>query len=162
MSTDVGLFARDFDSLAAGQTFRTRGRTIVEADVAAFSGVTGDFHPQHTDAVWAADSIFGERIAHGMLVLSCAVGLVPFDPDRVMALRRISRATFKAPVRFGDTIRAEGRVEALRPLDAGSGLVETAWRVVNQDGVAVILATIQVVWRREPAARTGKTGRVAA
>ncbi len=108
------LLARDFDALAEGDSFATRGRTVTEADVVAFSALTGDWHPQHADAVWAASSSFGERIAHGMLVLSFALGLVEFDPDRVVALRGLTRATFKAPVRIGDTIRAEASVASLR------------------------------------------------
>jgi len=145
--TGAPLFGRDFDDVEVGASFSSPGRTVTEADVVAFAGLSGDFHPQHTDAVWAERSMFGERIAHGMLVISYALGLVPFDPDRVMALRQV-RSKFKAPVRLGDTIRVEGGVEAVRPLDAGSGLVDTAWRVLNQDGAAVALASVQVVWRR--------------
>ncbi len=146
--TAAALFSRDFDAVEVGETFRSRGRTITESDVVAFATLSGDFHPQHVDAVWAADSIFGERIAHGMLVLSYALGLVPFEPERVMALRQV-RSKFKAPVKLGDTIRAEGSVEAVKPLNEESGLVDTSWRVVNQDGAAVALASVQVVWRRD-------------
>ena len=59
-----------YEELEAGQTFTTRGRTVTEADVVGFAALTGDWHPQHTDAVWAAESPFGERIAHGLLVVS--------------------------------------------------------------------------------------------
>ena len=89
---------------------RPRGRTVTEADVVAFAALTGDCHPQHTDAEWAASSPFGERIATGMLVLSCAGGLVPFDPERVVALRRVGDVVFKRPVRFGDTLRVSGKM----------------------------------------------------
>ncbi|HEX8073684.1 MAG TPA: MaoC/PaaZ C-terminal domain-containing protein [Thermoleophilaceae bacterium] len=143
-----GLFSRWFDALAEGERFVSRGRTITEADIVAFSALTGDWHPQHADAVWAASSDFGERIAHGALVLSFSLGLVDFDPDRVMALRRISNATFKAPTRIGDTIRVEGRVASLRPIDARAGLVETGWRVVNQHGRGVVVFSVDVLWRR--------------
>ena len=54
---------------------------------------------------------FGERVAHGMLVLSYAVGLMPFDPERVVALRGLESVTFKRPVRIGDTIRVRSRVD---------------------------------------------------
>jgi 3-hydroxybutyryl-CoA dehydratase len=89
--------ALDFDGLKPGQRFTTRARTITESDVVAFATLTGDLHPQHVDADWAAASRFGERVAHGMLVLSYAVGLVPLDPDRVVALRRVREAVFKRP-----------------------------------------------------------------
>ena len=65
-----GLFSSGFDELEAGQSFRTYGRTITESDLTGFAGLTGDHHPLHTDAEWAARSRFGGRIAHGMLLLS--------------------------------------------------------------------------------------------
>ena len=139
-------------ALQPGASFATPGRTITESDVVSFSALTGDWHPQHADAQWAAASAFGERIAHGMLVLSYAVGLVPFDPDRVVALRRVREATFKRPVRLGDTIRVKGRVSELRPLDDQVGLVECAWTVVNQDDRAVARMVVEALWRREDAA----------
>src|SRR3954453_6337449 len=114
--------AQDFDALNVGDRFATRGRTITESDVASFAALTGDMHPQHTDAVWAAGSPFGTRIAHGMLVVSYALGLLAFDPERVIALRRIRHATFKRPVLIGDTIHGECRIESLEPVDATTGL----------------------------------------
>ena len=60
------------------------------------------------DADWAAGSRFGEQIAHGLLVLSFAVGLLPLDPERVVALRRVGDAVFKQPVKIGDTVHVEG------------------------------------------------------
>src|ERR671938_598898 len=92
------VLARDFEALEPGASFTTRGRTITEADVVSFAALTGDWHPQHTDEVWAAASPFGERIAHGMLLISCAIGLVPLDPERAVALRRLSEVVFKRPV----------------------------------------------------------------
>jgi acyl dehydratase len=148
---DGRLLSRDFDALEAGLTFGSRARTITEADIVGFSALTGDWHPQHSDAVWAAESEFGERVAHGMLVLSVAVGLVELDPDGVVALRRIRTATFKAPVAIGDTIRAEGTVARLRTVDRATGLVETRWRVVNQDGVLVASLSLEILWRRATA-----------
>ena len=142
------LFGRDFDSLETGRPLLSRGRTITEADLVGFSALTGDWHPAHSDAVWAAGSEFGERVAHGLLVLSFAVGLVDYDSDWVMALRRVSRATFKAPVKIGDTIRVEVSVGSTRPLDARAGLVETRWRVLNQHEKAVAVFSIELIWRR--------------
>lgn len=158
--TAPSLFSRDLDSIAVGEQSVSRGRTVTEADVVAFAGLSGDFHPLHTDATWAERSVFGERIAHGMLVLSYALGLMPFEPDRVLALRQV-RAKFRAPVRIGDTIRAEGTIDAIKVLDAGTGLVDLTWRVLNQDGATVVLASIQVLWRRG-SARAAEGGEVAA
>jgi len=145
------LFSAPFDSLSAGARFTTRGRTVTEADVVAFAGLTGDYHPQHTDAEWAAQSPFGERIAHGMLVLSYAAGLVPFDPIRVMALRKVRDVVFKRPVKLGDTIRVEGKLSEVKPVDDNSGLVAVALNVTGAGGKTVMRATVEVLWRRQAA-----------
>jgi 3-hydroxybutyryl-CoA dehydratase len=149
--TDTMSWWAPFEALETGQQFTTRGRTVTEADVVSFAALTGDWHPQHADAQWAAASPFGERIAHGLLVVSLAAGLVPFDPGRVVALRRVSDATFKRPVRFGDTLHVEGRVKELSPASEEAGLVTFAWNVVNQDGRTVCRASVEVLWRREVA-----------
>ena len=148
------MLALDFDDLSTGDSFVTRGRTVTEADVVSFACLTGDMHPQHTDAAWASSSLFGERIAHGMLVVSFAFGLLPLDPDRVVALRGVRDAVFKRPVAFGDTIHAVGRVDKLAPLDAFTGLVTVRLEVVNQRTLTVARAGVDVVWRRgDPAVR---------
>lgn len=138
----------DFDALPEGARFRSRGRTIAEADLVSFAGLTGDFHPLHTDAEWAAESEFGGRVAHGMLLLSYCVGLAPFDPTYVLALRGLERVVFKRPVRIGDTIRLEGEVAAKRELDQATGLVDFDWKVLNQRDELVARARPRVVWRR--------------
>jgi acyl dehydratase len=145
----MNVFERKFDSLSLGDRYATRGRTIGESDITAFATLTGDTHPQHTDAEWAASSRFGERIAHGLLVLSYAAGLMPFDPERIVALRRVADVVFKQPVRIGDTLHVEGEITGLREIDASTGLVETRWRVMNQRGKLVTLARVELVWRRE-------------
>jgi 3-hydroxybutyryl-CoA dehydratase len=141
-----------FEDLAAGQAFTTRGRTVTEADVVGFAALTGDWHPQHTDAVWAAESAFGERIAHGLFVISLAGGLVPFDPERVVALRRIGDVVFKRPVKLGDTLRVQGRVAEAAEVSDEAGLVAFNWNVVNQDGRTVCRARVEVLWKRDGAA----------
>ena len=143
------MIQTDFDGIREGDRFATRGRTITEADVVWFAAMTGDGHPQHTDAEWAARSRFGERIAHGLLVLSYAGGLVPLDPERVVALRGLDGVVFKQPVRIGDTVRVEGEVAAKRELDAEHGLVTCRWRVVNQRERLVMRASVELVWRRD-------------
>jgi 3-hydroxybutyryl-CoA dehydratase len=144
----VSVFSRDFDALAVGQRFVTPARQVCEADIEAFAALTGDAHPQHVDAAWAAGSRFGEQIAHGLLVLSFASGLMPFDPARVVALRRVGDAVFKAPVRIGDSVHVEGQIVGLRSVDADNGLVECRWRVLNQDGKLVVRASVELVWRK--------------
>lgn len=149
LSDGLALFARPFDELEAGARFETAEREISEHDVRAFAALTGDWHPQHVDEQWAASSRFGSRIAHGMLVLSVAVGLLPLDPERVLALRRVRDAVFKRPVLLGDTVAVKGRIDALTTIDESTGLVACAWTVVNQEGGTVARAVADVVWRRE-------------
>lgn len=132
-----------------GATAMSGGRTITEADLVSFAALTGDWHPQHSDAEWASRGRFGERVAHGMLVLSYAVGLMAFDPERVVALRGLDAATFKRPVRIGDTIRVRSRVEQVRPLDSAHALVAFAWRIVNQDDQVAVRARLEALWRLE-------------
>jgi len=138
-----------FEELEAGQAFATRGRTVTEADVVGFAALTGDWHPQHTDAVWAKQSAFGERIAHGLFVISLAGGLVPFDPDRVVALRRVGDVVFKRPVKLGDTLHVNGKVLETSPVNEDAGLVAFAWSVVNQDERVVARARVEVLWRAD-------------
>jgi acyl dehydratase len=135
-----------FEGLAVGQRFEGGSRVIEEADVLAFAQLTGDWHPQHNDAAWAAESPFGERIAHGMLVLSLAVGLVPLDPERVRALRRIGDAVFKRPLRFGERMSVAGEVSSLRNVDERAGLVELALAIRNGEGALVCRASVQLLW----------------
>jgi 3-hydroxybutyryl-CoA dehydratase len=146
------VFGLDFDRLELGARIVTRGRTITEADLVSFSALTGDWHPQHADADWAAQSQFGERIAHGMLVLSYAVGLLPIDPERVVALRGVRNVAFKRPAPIGTTIRAEAEVAGAKPVDERHGLVELALRVRDGDDRLLARATIEAVWRRDVAA----------
>ncbi len=142
-------WAAPYDDLRTGQAFVSRGRTITEADVVGFAALTGDWHPQHSDAVWAAESAFGERIAHGMLVISFAVGLVPLDPRRLVALRRLGDVVFKRPVRLGDTLRVSGRVAELSPVYDEAGLVTLGWSIHNQDSQLVCRARVEALWSRD-------------
>jgi 3-hydroxybutyryl-CoA dehydratase len=143
------VFSLDFDELCEGTRFEGPWRTISEADVARFAALTGDHHPQHTDSEWAATSLFGERVAHGLLVLSCAAGLLAFDPDRVLALRSVRSAIFKRPVRLGESIRVEGRVRKATLLDRQAGLVEVGLNVYRFDGRLVLRGIIELVWKRD-------------
>jgi 3-hydroxybutyryl-CoA dehydratase len=136
-----------FERLSVGQRFCSGRRAVCDIDVLLFSALTGDWHPQHCDEAWAASGPFGERVAHGMLILSLAVGLLPLDPKRVVALRRVSDVVFKRPLRLNEAMSVEGELLALRPIDAGTGLVDFGWAIRNQDGALVCRANVQVLWR---------------
>jgi 3-hydroxybutyryl-CoA dehydratase len=138
-----------FDDLEIGDSMESSGRTVTEYDVVSFAALTGDWHPQHADAAWAKESPFGRRIAHGMLVVSYALGLLPIDPRVVLALRSIDGAVLKRPVGLGDTIRVRARLADKRELGAETGLVTLAVRIVNQADELVARMQIVVLWRRE-------------
>jgi 3-hydroxybutyryl-CoA dehydratase len=146
VSTDFA--STDFDRLRCGDAFSTPGRTITEADLVSFSALTGDRHPVHADAVWAQSSQFGGRIAHGMMLLSYAVGLAPLGPEHVVALRAIDGVTFRRPVHIGDTVHLEGEVEELTEVDETLGLVHFRWRLLNQRDEVVVRARVTAMWRR--------------
>ena len=143
----ASLFNCGFQELRVGDLFTTDARDVTERDIHDFAALTGDEHPQHVDASWAANSRFGEQIAHGLLVLSFAVGLLPLGPDRVVALRRVGDAVFKRPVKIGDALHVEGDIVSTRELDPEHGLVEVRIRIVNQHGRLAVRASVELVWR---------------
>ena len=139
-----------FDDLRIDDAMESSGRTITEYDLVAFASLTGDWHPPHADAAWAAESPFGRRIAPGMLVISYALGLLPIDPRVVLALRSLDGAVLKRPVGLGDTIRVRAKVAEKRPLGDQTGLVTLAVRIVNQADELAARLQIVVLWRRQP------------
>jgi acyl dehydratase len=126
-----------FEDVEVGFRFETPRRTVTEADLAAFAGVSGDFNPLHTDAVFAADSIYGERIAHGALVLSITTGLrqrVGLFDGTLMGLLEIRRWRFAAPVLIGDTIRVVCEITELRETSRPDrGIMVQKIEVIKQD-----------------------------
>jgi acyl dehydratase len=149
-ATPAEILDRPFEELAIGDRFRSAGRVIADEDVMAFAAVTGDWHRLHTDAAYAEQTAFGARIAHGMLSLSCTIGLVP--NGHVLALRRIRDTVFKAPVYLGDEIHVDGRITTLSPLTAEAGVVGGVWKVYNQRDELVIRMVVETIWRRAAAA----------
>jgi acyl dehydratase len=118
-------------------------------DVAVFAALTGDHHPIHTDVEWATEhGPFGRPIAHGLLVLALAVGGLPLDPGRVLALRRLREATFKRPVAVGEEITVRCRVTGLEKVDARTGIVVCEWRISGPDGRLRARALVEILWRR--------------
>jgi acyl dehydratase len=147
---DLGWPEASFEAFAVGQTFTTGRRTITEADVAAFAGLSGDYGPLHTDAVYAAEGPFGRRIAHGLLSLAVATGLVArlgWFEQSVLAFREL-RCKFRRPVYPGDTVRVAIEVTRTRALPrAGGGLVNLDVRVLNQEDEIVLSSVWSVLMR---------------
>ena len=125
-------------------------RTVTEGDILKFAELTGDVHPLHTDPAWAAESRFGEQIAHGLLVLSFAVGLLPFERERIVALRRVRDIVFKRPVKIGDTVTVDSEIVSRTALDEHTELLEVRLRVLADRRLAV-RGSVELVWRREGA-----------
>ena len=141
-----------FEDVEVGFRFETPSRTVTDADLVAFAGVSGDFNPLHTDAVFAAGSIFGGRIAHGALVLSLATGLrqrVGLFDGTLMGLLEIRSWRFVTPVRIGDTIRVVTEVVELRPTSKPDrGVMVQRVEVWNQDDAVVQTGELVALLRR--------------
>ncbi len=136
-----------FDAVEVGDRTETQGRTITEADVVNFAGVSGDFNHLHTDAEAMAESGFGERIAHGALVFAVMSGLLwqsrdEAEREAVVAFYGVDELRFVTPCFIGDTIHLEREVVDKEPRDhpVASGVVRYATEAVNQDGETVIAA----------------------
>jgi 3-hydroxybutyryl-CoA dehydratase len=142
------ICSRYLDDLPVGETFETHGRTVTEYDLVAFGALTGDTNPQHLDRRFGERGPFGERIAHGALIVSFALALVPIDADRLVALRRLRDVRFRRPVTIGDSIRVRVRVAECVPVDDHVGRVVLAAAVVNQRDEVVARAEIETLWRR--------------
>jgi acyl dehydratase len=144
-----------FEEYQVGMKGRTDGRTITEADVTNFAGVSGDFNPLHTDEVFAAKSPFGARVAHGALVLSIATGLMYRTrvlEGTVIAFRSIEEWKFSAPVYIGNSLYCEMEViETKAAAKLGGGMVTLSIKVINQEGKTVQKGQMTVVVASRPA-----------
>lgn len=147
----TGLYFEDY---AVGQEIRTPGRTITEADIVLFAGLSGDYNALHVDAEYAKETPFGERIAHGLLGLSVASGLAAragFIEGTVLAFTGLEWK-FKKAICIGDTVRLNCRVERLRPLRSlGGGMVVLAATLYNQRGEVVQEGTWSLLIKSRPA-----------
>jgi oxepin-CoA hydrolase/3-oxo-5,6-dehydrosuberyl-CoA semialdehyde dehydrogenase len=138
--SEIHPFRKYFEDLDMGDSLLTHRRTVSEADIVAFGGVSGDFFYMHFDEIAARDSQFGKRIAHGYFVLSAAAGLfVSPAPGPVLANYGLDNLRFITPVAIGDTIRArltcKRKVDRNRTDEKGVGQGVVAWdvQVTNQN-----------------------------
>ncbi len=124
-----------FEEYSVGQEMSTPARTITEADVVQFAGLSGDYNALHVDAEFSRSTIFGERIAHGLLGLSVASGLAAqagFIEGTVLAFTGLEWK-FKKPILMGDTIHVAARVSRVRAMRSlGGGMVILDITVRNQ------------------------------
>jgi len=148
-----GMF---FEEFAVGQKVRTAGRTVTETDIVSFAGLSGDFNQIHVDASYAKAASFGQRVAHGLCVLSIASGLAVqtgIMEGTVLAFREINDWKFSLPVFIGDTIHVELEVLETRAISRlGGGAVTISLDVQNQDGKSAQKGKWAVLMMSQPKA----------
>lgn len=136
------LNRRYFDEIEEGDQWVSARRTITEADLVNFAGISGDFNPLHIDNVFAEEGPFGRRVVHGALIFSIATGLrqqMGIFAGSLKALLEIRSWKFLAPVFIGDTIAAVTTVTEIKPSNSkpGQGIVVQRVDVVKQDNTIV-------------------------
>lgn len=141
-----------FDQFEIGAKYTSAARTVTEADVVAFAGLSGDFNPLHTNAEFCKATPFGERIAHGMLIVAMATGMANwsgiFEGTTVALIEQVIR--YKGVVKFGDTIHLEQEVlEKKESSKPDRGVVIFASRVRNQRDEVVIDGEWTLLMKRD-------------
>lgn len=141
-----------FEAFNVGDQYESQGRTVTEADVVTFAGLSGDFNPLHTDAEFARSTPFGERIAHGMLVAAMATGMANWTgifEGTTLALME-QQIRYKGAVKFGDTVHLQLEVADKRETSKPDrGIVRFAARVLNQQDKVVIDGEWTLLMRRQ-------------
>jgi len=142
-----------WEDLNTGDVAISAGRTVTETDVVNFCGLSGDFNWFHTDRVAAEQSVFGQRVAHGMLIASIATGLQvgQMEPKiATAAFMGLEDWQFRGPVFFGDTIRVKRTIgeKAEHPKNAGQGFVTYECEVLNQEDKVVQKGNWKMLVRR--------------
>jgi acyl dehydratase len=128
-----------FDDIQVGTEYESPGRTVTEADIVLFAGISGDYNVLHTDAEHMKASIFGERIAHGLLVLSIQQGLLGRAMPECAGLSLVAlKWKFRGPIKIGDTVRVRARVAAMREGEKPEwGHLTVERSILNQRGEVV-------------------------
>lgn len=143
-----------FEDYQIGSTNASHGRTITEADIVLHAGQTGDFYPHHMDAEFCRTQPFKERIAHGTLILSVAVGMLAGEINEVAMSYGYEGIRFLKPVFIGDTITAHATISEKREYKKNPeefGLVDEKVEVMNQRGELVMVLTHIYLVQKKPA-----------
>lgn len=134
-----------FEEFGVGQRFSTAGRTVTEADIVAFAGLSGDYNQIHVDAEYSKNTPVGQRVAHGLLGLSIASGLAVQTgilEGTIIAFREINDWRFLKPVFIGDTLHVNLEVLETKSLSRiGAGIVLIELDIVNQNDETVMKGT---------------------
>lgn len=148
---DTPMLHRHFEELAVGETATTRGRTVTEADIVNWCALTGDWFLLHSDKEYAAASMFGERIAPGMMILAFSGGLgVPPDSRTILANYGSDRVRYPRATLIGDTVHLEMEVLEKKDRDDASGIVDFRWDMINQNGETVCASRLRVLLSKRP------------
>jgi len=128
-----------FDDVEIGQEWESLGRTVTQADIVNFAGLSGDYNPIHMDHEFSKTTLFRQPIAHGLLVFSISSGLGLLSPPmRTVALLEVREWYFRSPVFIGDTIRVKTKVLAKETRGRGRrGVITWHRQLLNQDGRVV-------------------------
>ncbi|MBS4030226.1 MAG: MaoC family dehydratase N-terminal domain-containing protein [Clostridiales bacterium] len=137
------MLNRYFDQLDTGEKWFSGGRTITESDIVMFAALSGDWYPLHTNKEWASATAFKQRIAHGMLLLSVATGLMEFKPGIVIAFYGMDKVRFVSPVFIGDTISLEMEVIDKNDKDGKGGVVTVKVTIFNQRNETAVSAAFK-------------------
>lgn len=143
-----------FEDYEIGQVHHSHGRTITEADIVLHAGQTGDFYPHHMDAEFCKQQPFKERIAHGTLILSVAVGMLAGEINDVAMSYGYDGIRFIRPVFIGDTITAHATIAEKREHKKNPeefGLVDEKVEVTNHKGELVMALTHIYLVHKKPA-----------
>lgn len=140
-----------FEDYSLDETVVTGTRTITEADIVNFAGLSGDFHELHMSEEFARRGPFGRRIAHGALIFSISTGLTiqMGDSDKIIAFYGVDKLRFTHPTFIGDTIRVTKRTIELIPKDEKRGVVAFETTVLNQHDQPVIVYQDRVLVMRK-------------
>ncbi len=146
-----------FEDFHPGQKFVTKGRTVTEADIVNFAGLSWDHNQLHTDAEYAAKTGFGNRIAHGLLGLAIQAGLAyQLTEGTLIAFLHLTWE-FKLPIYIGDTIHVEQVVKEMRDSSKEDrGILTFEKEIINQRNEIVQSGTTTVLLAKRP--RHVKTG----
>jgi acyl dehydratase len=148
------LRGKYFEEFEVGTHFFSVGRTVTESDIITFAGLSGDFNQIHTDAEFSRKTNFGQRVAHGLLVLSIASGLLMRTgvlEGTVIAFREVNEWKFIKPVYIGDTIYVDSEVKETKALPrVGGGLIIIALDVKNQRGETTMKGTWTALVASQP------------
>ncbi|MDZ4684668.1 MAG: MaoC/PaaZ C-terminal domain-containing protein [Planctomycetaceae bacterium] len=154
-----------FEDCQVGERAVSEGRTITEADIVAYAALTGDWNPIHCNAQFMSEHAFGERIAHGLLVVSISSGLLyrmagyELLPLKNIVFTGLEQVRFVGPTRIGDTLKMRGETIEMRPVNDQTGLITVRIQMVNQRGETVMSSRAKfAVPRRGPSADAVATG----